>query len=131
MKKFIMALVCLMTMVVFTSCSTKTYMVSASYDVCFPDGTKTYETTKIVESTTEPNVSCYSFSGTNYVYIPYGEVTFMNQKEGKKNIILTSSTAPMRLNYYNVERISKKKKKNTAYTKSKGDDIYMSDILSH
>ena len=116
MKKWIMAIVCLMTMVL-VSCGTKTYMVSANYDVCFPDGTKTYETTKIVKSTCTPNVSCYSFQGTNYVYIPYGEVTFMNQKDDKKNIILTSSTAPMRLNSYHIEECKKTKARCIAVNK--------------
>ena len=48
MKKLLWLIVCLMTMVIgLSSCSTKTYEVTANYDVCYPDGTKNYdETTK-------------------------------------------------------------------------------------
>lgn len=126
MKKWIMAIVCLMTMVAFTSCSTK-YMVTANYDVCYPDGTKTFNESIKVEANKDcPNIDVLSHSigGTNYISIRFdGKFTKNNVNH------FISTTAPTRLNYYNVERVNKKK--NTAYTKSKGDDIYMSDILSH
>ena len=144
MKKFIMALVCLMTMVVFSSCGTK-YVVTANYDVCYPDGVRNYDGTTIVRSTSEPYVSCYSYNGTNYVSVMKTDVELSNYSYGygasaistisaktiEKAEHFSSSTAPMRLNKWNVERAKKKKNRITAYTKTKGDDIYMSDILSH
>lgn len=136
MKKFIMALVCLMTMVVLTSCGTK-YIVTANYDVCYPDGTRAYNGTTIVRSSTEPYVSCYSYNGTNYVSViktdveisnysvGYGKSTIntINAKTIEKTEHFSSSTAPMRLNSYNVEKVKKGRK----YI----EDIYMKDIIGH
>ena len=133
MKKWIMAIVCLMTMVAFTSCGTK-YVVTANYDVCFPDGTRNYDGFIVVRSSTEPNVACYSYGGTNYVSVLKTDVEIssyagsygmgnINVKTVEKAEHFSSSTAPMRLNKYNIEKY-KKYMRNTAYTKSKGDDIY-------
>ncbi len=134
MKKWIMAFVCLMTMVVFSSCGTN-YVVTANYDVCYPDGVRNYNETAVVFSIDKPYVSCYSFNGTNYVSVVKGSI---DTKYGATNVVpkttktsehFSSSTAPMRLNSYYVEKA--KKKRSTAYNKSKKDDLYMSDILSY
>ena len=128
MKKFMMALVCLMTMVVFSSCGC-TYNVTASYEVCYPDGTRSYyETAKVKNAHSEPTVVCYSFGGTNYVSVSCSDNPMTNSK---KAIHYITTTAPIRLNGYSVENAKKVKKRTTAHTKTKGDDIYMSDILSH
>lgn len=124
MKKIIMALVCLMTIVVFSSCST-TYEVTANYDVCYPDGTKNYNETTTIKCSTEPSVVCYSVFGTNYISISNVEKNVYGQKTAEKLVHFKSSTSPMRLNKYSV--IEVKKRKRQAY----GGDIYMSDILSH
>lgn len=141
MKKFIMALVCLMTMVVFSSCGTK-YVVTANYDVCYPDGVRNYDGVTVLRSSCEPYVSCYSYNGTNYVSAIKTDVEVNNYSTShgmssisvnaiKKAEHFSSSTAPMRLNSYSVEKAKNKKNRITANTKTKGDDIYMSDILSH
>ena len=124
MKKIIMALVCLMTIVVFSSCST-TYEVTANYDVCYPDGTKNYNETTTIKCSTEPSVVCYSVFGTNYISISNVEKNVYGQKTAEKLVHFKSSTSPMRLNKYSV--IEVKKRKRQTY----GGDIYMSDILSH
>ena len=124
MKKIIMALVCLMTMVVFSSCST-TYEVTANYDVCYPDGTKNYNETATIKCNTEPSVVCYSVFGTNYISISNVEKNVYGQKTAEKLVHFKSSTSPMRLNKYSV--IEVKKRKRQTYD----GDIYMSDILSH
>ena len=127
MKKILWLIVCLMTMVTFTSCGT-TYEVTANYDVCYPDGTRSYnETTKVENAYSVPTVICYSFSGTNYISVSSSDNPMTNSKKAMHFI---TTTAPVRLNGYNVTD-TKDKKKHTAYTKTKGDDIYMSDILSH
>jgi hypothetical protein len=107
MKKFIMALVCLMTMVVLTSCGS-TYEVTANYDVCYPDGTRNYDYKNIFKNSTEPSVICYSNGGTNYLSIG--------------RVIRKSTTAPIRLNSFNVRKLTKK-----TYI----EDIYMKDIIGH
>ena len=119
-----MALVCLMTIVVFSSCST-TYEVTANYDVCYPDGTKNYNETTTIKCSTEPSVVCYSVFGTNYISISNVEKNVYGQKTAEKLVHFKSSTSPMRLNKYSV--IEVKKRKRQTY----GGDIYMSDILSH
>ena len=122
-----MAIVCLMTMVL-TSCGTD-YIVTANYDVCYPDGTKTFsESVKVDHSYGYVGVVSHSFNGTNYISITTSDNPLLG-KDGIKLQHITSTTAPLRLNNYFIEKT--KKKKTTAYTKSKGDDIYMSDILSH
>ena len=70
MKKVLWLIVCLMTMVIgLSSCSTKTYEVTANYDVCYPDGTKNYDETTTIKCSSEPSVKCYSVFGTNYISI--------------------------------------------------------------
>lgn len=93
MKKWIMILVCLMTMVVFTSCGTYSYYtITANYDICYPDGTQTRNDTAVVKVYTDdgiPDVYCYSAHGTNYV--------------ATKGVNFISTTAPVRLNNYEVK----------------------------
>ena len=137
MKKWIMAIVCLMTMVAFTSCGTK-YVVTANYDVCYPDGTRNFNGLIVIRSSTEPNVACYSYGGTNYVSVLKTDVEIngyagsygmgnINVKIVEKAEHFSSSTAPMRLNSYNIEKAKKKKQKqNYAYEKAKKDDAYLS-----
>jgi uncharacterized protein YxeA len=126
MKKFMMALVCLMTMVL-TSCGT-TYNVTANYEVCYPDGTRSFsETTKIKNAYSEPVVVSYSVCGTNYISVSCSDNPIANSKKASHFI---TTTAPVRLTGYNVQS-NKKKGKKTAYTKLRGDEVYMSDILSH
>lgn len=128
MKKFIMAIVCLMTMVVLTSCGC-TYEVTANYDVCYPDGTRTYsETTKVKNSYSEPTVVCYSANGTNYVSISSVDNPIYNTKKATHYI---TTTAPIRLNGYSVEIIKGSNKYTASRKKSDGNDIYMKDILGH
>lgn len=157
MKKFMMALVCLMTMVVFSSCGC-TYNVTANYEVCYPDGTRSYnETTKVENAYSEPTVVCYSFDGTNYVSVSCSDNPMTNSKKATHYI---TTTAPIRLNSWSVTECKKEKprciaikkngekcnriaEKNSEYCwkhedtahkskkKGKNDEIYMSDILSH
>lgn len=116
MRKWIMAIVCLMTMVVFTSCSS-TYVITANYEICYPDGTRPYNETVKVRSMSTPDVVCFSYSGTNYIstFTTDGIGKDYTPKRSQRNI--ASSTAPMRLNSYNVES---KKKKN----RNGRDDMY-------
>lgn len=111
MKRLMWLIVCLMTMVLcFTSCA-PTYNVSANYDVCYPDGTKTQtKTIKINSYSIEAiNVVCHSFNGTNYISVTEND----NPLDGKKATNLqhiVSTTAPMRLNDYNVVKVKKPKR---------------------
>lgn len=126
MKKVLWLIVCLMTMVIgLSSCSMKTYEVTANYDVCYPDGTKNYDETTTIKCSTKPSVVCYSVFGTNYISISNVEKNVYGQKTAEKLDHFKSSTSPMRLNKYSV--IEVKKRKRQTY----GGDIYMSDILSH
>lgn len=113
MKKFIMALVCLMTMVILTSCSKTLYSVTASYDVCWPDGTRTYnDTTSVkISSYTEPIVVCYSLQGTNYVSIGYNETIDLKDPNSKDVKHYISTTAPIRLINWKVVTIKESKRK--------------------
>lgn len=121
-----MGLVCLMTMVIgLSSCSMKTYEITANYDVCYPDGTKNYEETTTIKCSTKPSVVCFSVFGTNYISISNVVKNVYGQKTAEKLDHFKSSTSPMRLNKYSV--IEVKKRKRQTY----GGDIYMSDILSH
>ena len=108
MKKFIMALVCLMTMVVLTSCGS-TYEVSANYDVCWPDGTRSYTFENTYTNSTKPTVSCYSISGTNYVSIHSAIDDWAKNPMGR---VIESSTAPIRLISWSVKPTKKVKNKN-------------------
>ena len=130
MKKVLWFIVCLMTMVAFSSCGC-TYNVTANYEVCYPDGTRSYnETAKVKNAYSEPTVVCYSFGGTNYVSVSCSDNPIINSKKATHYI---TTTAPIRLNGYSVESAKKAKKRTTAHTKkeSKYDEIYMTDILSH
>lgn len=102
MKKFLSFIVCLMAIVSFSSCST--YMATANYDVCYPDGTKTYKASTLITSSTKPIVVCYSIQGTNYI----GAVD--NVKNVKNAEKIASSTAPMRLNSFKVEKVKQENK---------------------
>jgi hypothetical protein len=123
MKKFFMAIVCLMTMVLFSSCAS-TYSVTANYDVCYPDGTRNYNESVVVSSTGSPSVFCYSYDGTNYVSVIAGTVEtstshyggYVSAKTVKKAQHFVSTTAPTRLNDYVVHKISKKR--------SRYEDVY-------
>ena len=88
-----MAIVCLMTMVAFTSCGTYSYYtVTANYDVCYPDGTQTRNDTAVVKVYSGdgiPDVYCYSAHGTNYVTT--------------NGVNFISTTAPVRLNSCDVK----------------------------
>lgn len=119
-----MAIVCLMTIVVFSSCGA-TYEVTANYDVCYPDGTKNYNETTTIKCSTEPSVVCYSVFGTNYISISNVEKNIYSQKTAEKLVHFKSSTSPMRLNKYSVIEVKKRKRQ------SYDGDIYMNDILSH
>ena len=121
MKKLLWLIVCLMTMVVsLTSCGS-TYMATANYDVCYPDGTRNFDGTAVVVSSTKPSVICYSFQGTNYVSVVKTDITItstnvngipvMHSDNMKKAEHIASSTAPMRLNSYSIEKVKKAKPK--------------------
>ena len=107
MKKiFISMVVCLMAMVGLSSCGS-TYMVTANYDVCYPDGTITYNDTTFVGSYGKPFVKCLSFDGTNYV----SSVKSVNPIYKIKDMdVIRSSTAPMRLNFWDADKVKLRKK---------------------
>ena len=101
MKKVLWLIVCLMTMV-FTSCS-KTYLTSAEYEVCYPDGTQKFNESVTVTSTSEPSVVCYSVGGTNYVAVISNDFNL-----GKTpKVFFRSTTAPIRLKTYDVKKKGK------------------------
>jgi len=121
MKKVLWLIVCLMTMVL-TSCSTS-YVVSAKYDVCYPDGTKSFDNSVVVKSYNESavNVYCHSYNGTNYLSV----TTSDNPLYGKKATSLThfiSTTSPIRLKTYDVKRCKKGKHDNKELASN--DDMY-------
>ena len=133
MKKVLWFIVCLMTMVL-TSCGSTKYLATANYDVCYPDGTKTYEKSVVVESyACNVGVVSHSFSGTNYISVTTSDNPLLG-KDATKLRHIEETTAPMRLNSYKVIDIKKERKK-TKYLndkkKSYNDEIYMSDILNH
>ena len=108
MKKWIMAIVCLMTMVAFTSCGTD-YIVTANYDVCHPDGTATLTgKVKVNDSYGCIGVIAHSFGGTNYISVTKSDNPLLG-KDAIKLIHIESTTAPIRLNNYHVEKAKKKK----------------------
>lgn len=120
MKKIFIAFIISMFMV---SCSSM-YEATANvnYDVCYPDKTVTYERTLNVSFNFDNNTSykfgkdpstfadntyiftTYSVSGTNYVSV-------RNTYFGTNGVI-TSSTAPMRINSYNINNVRKVSNKN-------------------
>ena len=118
MKKVLWLIVCLMTMIVsLTSCGS-TYMATANYDVCYPDGVRSYNDTVYVVANPSyvPSVKCISYGGTNYISVfKYSNmrdrtkdgITFLI-KEIDKVAHITSSTAPMRLNNYSIEKVKSK-----------------------
>ena len=103
MKKILWLIVCLMTMVVSVSSCGGTYLATASYDVCYPDGVRTEEGSTLITSMSKPNVSCFSFDGTNYVAV--GDLT--SSLKGK--VVINSTTAPMRLKTYGVKKVKNKR----------------------
>ena len=105
MKKFVMAIVCLMTMVLCVSCGT-TYHVSAEYEVCWPDGTMSYSFEKTYSNSTEPTISCYSIGGTNYLSLHSALDELSKNPKGR---IIESTTAPIRLVSSNVYKVKKGK----------------------
>lgn len=123
MKKVLWLIVCLMTMIVFSSCSERCYLASAKYEVCYPDGTQTYEESVKINCHEVPYVVCYSFGGTNYISVASMEkVNFYGEKQLKKLVHFISSTSPMRLVGYNVIEIKKEKPKNGEFIMN---DMYM------
>ena len=123
MKKVLWLIVCLMTMVMFTSCS-GTYFVTANYDVCYPDGTRNYNGSVTILSKEKPFVACYSRNGTNFIAAINTEIEYIanigvvSAKQTKKSSVIESSTAPMRLNSYEVKKVEKKNLRN------KNNDVY-------
>lgn len=109
MRKIIMAMVCLMTMVMFSSCAAN-YLVTANYDVCFPDGTKTQDKSAVFTTFSKGalNVICHSYGGTNYISVTTNDSPLMGKTATKLSHI-ESTTAPIRLNSYNFEKVNKKK----------------------
>ena len=105
----ILSFVCLMTTMVLGSC-TYVYTATANYDVCYPDGTRTYEKSALVYSSSKNvQVITHSVMGTNFVAVmkkpQYGD-SVVTQK--KPIGIIESSTAPIRLNSYKLNFIKKK-----------------------
>ena len=131
MKKVLWLIVCLMTMVIGLSSCGSAYIATANYEVCYPDGTRKYDGSVVITSKAEPIVSCYSHGGTNYISaignsleVATNYMGGMTSKEVKKANVIASSTAPMRLNSYKVEKTKKKARANN------NDGIYLTDILS-
>ena len=101
----------------FASCGTN-YIVTANYDVCYPDGTKTYTKSVGVKSYGDVNVVCHSLFGTNYISV----VKCDNPVAGKDAIKLQhieATTAPMRLNSFSVTNPKGRK-----VARSSSDDMY-------
>jgi len=115
MKKFLFMFTCLMVMVMSLSSCGSTYNVTVNYDVCYPDGTNTYTFDKVYKNSTEPTISCFSINGTNYLSIHSVSDDLSKNPKGK---VIISTTAPIRLNGYNIENI---KRGNTIKYK---DDVY-------
>ena len=85
MKKLFWCLVlCLMTVISMTSCQVG-FLATANYDVCYPDGTQTYEDE--VEFYTNGNgniyVKAYSVGGSNYVSVVDGSAKVAKVKDVK------------------------------------------------
>ena len=108
MKKLLWLIVCLMTMVTFTSCRA-TYLATAKYEVCYPDGTRSYEDSAKITSLGEPMVLCFSRSGTNYISVVSvsTDINGTNTKKIEKFTHIVSSTAPMRLVDYKIEKLKR------------------------
>ena len=122
MKKLLWLIVCLMTMIVsLTSCGS-VYLAKANYEICYPDGTKNYDKSVAVVSTSEPSVICYSYGGSNYVSATTNDL--VNGKEIKSQKVIASSTAPIRLNSYSVEKVKNRTSTNTNYKDPKTDSMY-------
>lgn len=117
MKKVLWLIVCLMTMVL-SSCNSL-YVATATFEVCYPDGTRTESASQVVSSADEPKVKCFSYGGTNYVSAIY--TSEWNKKFDAKDVI-ASSTAPIRLLDSKVEKTKARDYK--GYGKKSGDDIY-------
>lgn len=108
MRKLLWLIVCLTTMVMFSSCGAN-YLITANYEVCYPDGTKAQDKSAEFFSTGTPSVVCHSYAGTNYISVTTNDNPLMGKAANRLNHI-ASTTAPMRLNSYNVEKTKKKKR---------------------
>ena len=120
MKKVLWLIVCLMTMVVSViSCGTA-YTATAKYEVCYPDGTRSYEKSVVVPHSygNDVQVGVFSFGGTNYI----GVMRTANPITKEKDLsgVIESSTAPMRLIDYKVEKFGNRPNK-SSYG---GDGVY-------
>ena len=80
-------------------------MVTADYEVCFPDGTKSYNETKTIKCSNYPSVVCYSLLGTNYVSISDAKRNRYGQKTTEELVHFKSSVYPIRLNNYSVVKL--------------------------
>lgn len=108
MRKLLWFIVCLMTMVVcFTSCSAS-YSATATYDVCYPDGTQRYTKSVVVKNACDNSlfVKSFSFGGTNYISVFKTDNPMTKEKSG---LNIESTTAPIRLIDYSIEPLNKKK----------------------
>ena len=115
MKKIIISI---FGVVLMTSCSS-TYQVTASYDVHFPNETKTFEsvgTIRANKASGEPKVVMVSFNGSNHIALVSSGVNINGMKDVYGSIY--SSTAPIELNSYKVVKV-----KGSTYTI--GDDTYL------
>lgn len=131
MKKLIFIFV---TVLCLTSCG-KTYeaTIEANYDVCYPDTTITYDKSmRVMYSYSKSNynvdpetfanynytVKSYSYNGTNCIScIGINNIRYICTFE--------SSTAPMRLNSYNIYNVKRVKKEKKI---KKNDNVYMNYI---
>lgn len=121
MKKVLWLIVCLMAMAVsMTSCGS-TYLATANYEVCYPDGTRSYKKSVTVSNSygNDVRVGVFSFGGTNYI----GVMKTANPitKEKDLSTVIASSTAPMRLTDYKVEKLNGGKPNKSHYG---GDGVY-------
>ena len=98
----------------FASCGTN-YIVTANYDVCYPDGTKTYtKSVDVKNSYGVIDVIAHSVGGTNYISITKFDSP-MTGKDAIKLQHIEATTAPMRLNSFSVTNPKGKKVARSSY----------------
>ena len=79
-----------------------TYIATANYDICYTDGTRTFEKSiKVTSYNKDISVNAYSVGGTNYVSVISKDNPF---EKAKNRHHIDSSTAPIRLNSYTIEK---------------------------